>query len=131
MQNQVKLKFDPKKPFATIIGHAWARFEQDGILYDYQGRASGQVEAAVEPEVEVTTTATEGKVEWRDLELENAKQFLKTVLAGGPITKNAIYKECENNNQKWEKVQEAFTELGGAKVRNGNWTLWKLPVEEV
>jgi hypothetical protein len=119
-------KLDTKRPYGTVIGHDWAKFEQDGNLYDFSGRVPGQV--YLDDEDEPPKAATE-PVEGRDFALENAKEFLKNLLSGGPITKSAVFKEAENNNQVWDKVQSAFAQMNGEKVKRGNWTLWKLPAE--
>lgn len=123
------MKFDPKKPHGTITGHPWARYEQGGILFDYEGKAriEGQLNV-YEPELLENPVVLDEPV-GRDFELESAKEFLKNILGSGPLTKTAIYKECENNNQKWEKVEAAFVELEGEKMKKGNWTLWKLKPE--
>lgn len=115
------MPLDIKRGYGLITGHPWARYEQDGVLYDAQGN-----DPQDEPESPEENQQEAPEPGARDFALENAKDFLKTVLNGGPVTKSAVYRACEMNNQNWEKVQEAFAQLKGEVVRNGNWTLWKL-----
>jgi hypothetical protein len=118
------MKFDPKKPHGVITGHSWARFEQNGILYNQQGEPEvtlDVVEDAEPEEIEVLVEVNE-----KDFELNNAKDFLKNILADGPLPRSVIFKECSANNQQWEKVKTAFADMGGEALTRRNVIHWKL-----
>lgn len=120
------MKFDPKKPYGMITGHAWARYEQNGVLYDSQGNPETR-----DLEIEEIEVPEEIKLEvgGKDFELNNAKDFLKNILADGALARSVIFKECSANNQQWEKVQTAFAEIGGEVSKRGNALYWKLKAQ--
>jgi len=114
------MKFDPKKPYGLITNHAWARYEQDGVLYDIQGEPMDQVAEQQEaPEIIFS-------VEKKDFGIDNAKQFLTNILADGPLPRSVVFKESENNNQSWESVKTAFADIGGEVIKRRNILHWKL-----
>lgn len=120
------MKFDPKKPYGVITGHAWARYEQNGILYDTQGNSEFQEivdfeEAEAPKEVEVIFSK-----EKKDFALSNATDFLMNILADGPLARSVVFKECSANNQDWEKVKTAFADMGGETTQRRNILYWKL-----
>lgn len=119
------MKFDPKKPHGVITNHDWARYEQDGILFDSLGLPRGEIDVAEEEQpVEIEPVTTE-----KDFELDNARDFLANILANGALPRSVVFKECSSNNQSWEKVQTAFAKMGG-EARNRKTVLyWKLKAE--
>lgn len=115
------MKFDPKKPYGMVTGHAWARFEQDGLLYDGQGKPeySEQIEVIeIEPIEPVINEINFG--------INNAKDFLSNILADGPLPRSVIFKECNANNQNWDAVKTAFADMGGEALTRKNVIHWKL-----
>ena len=116
----MKLDFD--KPHGVVFGHAYAAYEQDGILYDGAGERIDKPE--VKEEVE-----TSGQEDAINYQARQAKDFLLGILKEGPVTRTAIYRECEANNQNWEEVQKAFADIGGEAVRIKNGIFWKLKSE--
>lgn len=115
------MKFDPKKPYGTITNHDWARYEQNGVLYDMQGQTRFELDIQPEEvvqEIELT--------DQKDFGVNNAKDFLTNILADGSLPRSVIFKECAANNQDWEKVKTAFAELGGEAVTRRNVIHWKL-----
>lgn len=122
------MSFDPKRSYATITGHPWAKYEQNGTLYDYQGRQPEESDGDNE-QAETNVVVEEKNPHDRDFDVENAKEFLKNVLAEGQLTRGAVYRAAQNNNQKWDKVEQAFNLLGGQKIKNGVWLYWKLPTD--
>jgi len=118
------MKFDPKKPHGVITNHDWARYEQNGVLYDSQGQPMDQMINLVEetePEKIELIFSKE-----KDFDLINAKDFLKNILADGALPRSAIFKESTANNQNWEKVKTAFAEMGGEASQRRNVLYWKL-----
>ncbi len=117
--------FDPTKPYGVITSHSWARFEQDGVLYDWQGNSPEAQETfkeEQEDEIPVDFSA-------KDFEVDNAKAFLLNILAGGPVARSAIFKECSLNNQDWDKVKTAFSVMDGEIIKRRNVIHWKLKSE--
>lgn len=117
------MKFDPKKPYGVITNHEWARFEQDGILYDCQGNPRMDFDIVEDEPKEVEIIFSKEK---KDYSLNNAKDFLTNILADGPLARSVIFKESSNNNQDWEKVKTAFADLGGEAFQRRNIIHWKL-----
>jgi hypothetical protein len=120
------MKLNLKQPHGTIVGHEWARYEQNGVLFDGSGsahEASAAIDKAAKKKT-LTLPATEPK-------LKNAGEFLRNLLAGGPVDKSAVYKEAENNCQEWDAVKRAFVEMGGLTISSGSLTMWKLNPENV
>lgn len=114
------MAFDPKKAYGTVVGHPWARYEQNGKLYG----AQGQTVTEYEPE-------RQEKIDEPVLDaLDAARLFLRTLLAGGPLTKSVIYKEASINNQSWETVKAAADEIP-VKIYKDPKRIeyWKLPTE--
>jgi hypothetical protein len=119
------MKFDSKKPHGVITNHPWARFEQNGILYDCQGQPMDQLIT------EENVTEEEQSIESNDddFSLKNAKEFLLNILANGALARSVIFKECNANNQNWESVKTAFADLGGEVFYRRNVIHWKLKSE--
>lgn len=122
------MKFDPKKPYGVITNHSWAKYEQNGILYDTQGNTMDQVNDdddvdELEEDIEPSKKST------RDFAYEQAQAFLKTILEGGPVARSAVFKECQANNQNWEKIKTAFSDMGGEALKRRNIIHWKLKAE--
>jgi hypothetical protein len=116
------MKFDPKKPHGTITSHPWAHFEQNGILYDSQGQPMDQI-AEPDDVIEEETPVVSNK---KDFGLIQAQDFLKNILADGPLARSVIFKECAANNQNWDKVKTAFADSGGEVLTRRNVIHWKL-----
>ncbi len=123
------MPFNEREPYGMVYGHPWARYEQNGVLYDPSGRNPD--EDAREPEVPepVVAEVADDEPGQRDFALESAKEFLRNILSGGPVTRSAVWQQADKNNQSWEKVEQAFDQLGGIKQKSGTWTYWKLPAE--
>jgi hypothetical protein len=117
------MKFDSKKPHGVITNHEWARYEQDGVMYDWEGhpRMLDMVEDIVEPE-EIELVIEDKK----DFTVNNAKDFLTNILADGPLPRSVIFKECNANNQNWDAVKTAFADMGGEALTRRNVIHWKL-----
>jgi hypothetical protein len=128
---EARMRFDPRKPHGTITGHRWARYEQNGTLFDASGNTWGEEPAEDEVELEiqpVTQPDEQINNSQRDFALDNAKAFLKNILAQGSLTRSVVFRECAANNQDWEKIKEAFATLGEPFSRK-NIVHWKLKVE--
>lgn len=120
------MKFDPKKPYGLITNHAWARYEQDGILYDCQGNPMDQINEQVVIEEPVVETIEQNFIVKKDFALKNAEDFLSNILADGPLPRSTVFKETSSNNQNWDKVKTAFAEMGGETLQRKNVLYWKL-----
>lgn len=97
-----------------VYGHDSARYEQNGILYD----------ALQKPLVD---TAPKAKTKAAPPVIDPAAAFLLQILKENPLSKSAIYKEAEANNQDWEKVRNAASALNIAKFQKNNLEMWRLP----
>lgn len=114
---------DRTKPYGAINGHPVARYEQSGLLYDGAGQLLGSENTMANDArvLEETRAMTDSLV--------NAIEFLKTILATGPVSKAAVYKEAENNNQVWSVVKDAALELKICTFQYRKSEMWKLPEE--
>lgn len=114
------MQLDKSKPFGTVIGHATARFEQDGTLFDAAGRPLGTpAQTHLEQADKIIETDA----------VESARLFLLNVLRGGPLSKSTLYKVAEENNQLWSDVSKAAIILNITKFTFNKSTMWKLPEE--
>lgn len=119
------MKFDPRKPHGTITNHEWARYEQDGILFDGKGlpRLDQIISVKENPEPEKIELNISDK---KDFPLDNAKAFLTNILSDGPLARSVIFNECTNNNQSWDAVKTVFADMGGETMKRRNVLYWKL-----
>lgn len=110
-------KLDFSKPYGMIFGGTRGEcFEQDGIVFDRQG---------LPVKAEVESTVTDSRVIPTD-SLDSAKAFLKQILKKGPVSKPAVFKEANNNNQNWADVTQAAVELKITKFNYKDIEQWKL-----
>ena len=124
------MKLNTTRPYGTITGHETAKFEQDGILFDGAGNQLGEYTS--KPTSKPTSKAAESTFETlNERAVANAAEFLKNLLAGGPMDKSIVFKEAENNNQHWDTIKIAFAELKGKTSKMGQATLWSLNREVV
>jgi len=113
------VKLDRTKPFATIVGHRVAKFEQNGLLFNVRGELVDPPKAApVQHDLVIETD-----------QVDSGRLFLLNILKGGPLSKSAIYKISEENNQSWDSVNKAAALLGVVKFSYNKATMWKLPEE--
>jgi len=112
------IKMNLNRPYANIYGHAAAVYEQDGNLYDGEYKQLKAAPTAPEPPNKYVTETDP---------LANAKAFLKAVLSTNTVSKSAIFKEAENNNQPWSDVKDAADALGILKSNHKNLEMWRLP----
>lgn len=122
------MTFNRNKPHGVISGHEWAKYEQDGVLYDYSGNTKDGTLPVDEKVAETTEETQLGDPYQMDYQLAQAKAFLKNILAGGPVSRSNIFKECEANNQDWDKVKTAFSQIG-EKISRRNIVHWQLKPE--
>ncbi len=120
------MKFDPKKPHGVITNHSWAKFEQNGILYDTQGNPMDQIDEDIIEGEEKLPTVNSAE---RDFSLEQAEAFLTNILADGALARSAVFKECQANNQNWEKIKTAFANMGGEATQRRSVLYWKLKAD--
>lgn len=137
------MKLDVTKSYAIVTGHPTAKFEQGGRLFGGNMMALDVPDAPAEKQEEkekaqdaaLTAAAEPGKKTEADLngglvtdKVESAMTFLKTILAGGPITKTVIFGEAEKNNQLWEDVKNASLKLEVKRTMvKGKPEIWSLP----
>lgn len=114
-------KLDRTKSFGIVCGHAYAAFEQDGLLFDGAGELAGtpKTVAADERVVKDSIIQTDALV--------SATAFLLNILKEGAVTKAVVYKEAGNNNQVWESVHTAAIDMGIHKLNFKGAETWKLP----
>jgi hypothetical protein len=124
------MNFNPKQPHGIITGHPWARYEQGGHLFDAAGNSPYDDELVDEGEDEKEAVVDPIPINnvQKNFSLDNAKAFLKNILAEGPLTRSVIFRECSANNQDWESVKSAFAEIG-EKFTRRNVIHWKLKAE--
>jgi hypothetical protein len=113
------MKLDKTKDFATITGHRFAMFQQGGVLFDGAG-------------LPLTNEKNEAVAKDRIIESDDvasARVFLLNVLGGGPLSKAALFKVAEDNNQPWEAVKKASLLLNMITFTFNKTLMWKLPEE--
>ena len=111
------MKLDKTKDFATITGHRLAMFQQNGMLFDGAG-------------LPITEEKTEVVAKDRIIESDDvasARVFLLNVLDGGPLSKSALFKVAEDNNQSWDAVKKAAVLLNMITFTFNKALMWKLP----
>lgn len=103
------MKFDPTKPHGTITGHECARYEQGGVLY----RADGTPVSSVGPAPASAIPGIEADKVIETAAVNNARDFLRTVLGGGQAHAKAdVWMAAESNNQSWDAVKKAAAVMG-------------------
>jgi hypothetical protein len=110
-----------EKSYGIIFGHDWARYEQNGTLYDAQGRSYD----------ESSTDRAENE-EFRSdplTNVQNAREWLEEQLKGGPVQRENLFKKAEQEGIKWDSVKVAATEIKvvANKVRDN--IIWRLRLE--
>lgn len=106
---------DRTREFGYVYGSSiGAVYSQDGL--DFNG--AGELISPAPPEKIVVETD----------DLDSAQQFLKTVLRN-PLSKAAVFKTAEGNNQPWDSVKDAAVKLGIVKFKYQGVETWKLPEE--
>lgn len=111
------MKLDKSLPYATITGHAVACYEQGGMLFDGAGNS-------IQPK-RLQAAEKDRIIESNDV--VGAQEFLTHILKSGPLSKSAIFKVAEENNQSWEAVKKAYTVMNIVSYAYGKATMWKLP----
>ena len=62
-------------------------------------------------------------------DVASAKAFLLNVLSGGPLSKAALFKVAEDNNQPWDAVKKAASLMNMITFTFNRAVMWKLPEE--
>lgn len=120
------MKLDRTKPYGIVTGHDVARFEQNGTLFN--GRGEPVVDETLLTLPERKSSVDVDKIIETDA-VESGRLFLLNVLKGGPLSKSAIYKVAEDNNQSWDVITKAAALMGVVKFSYNRATMWKLPEE--
>ena len=115
---------DKTKPYSTVYGHPFAKYEQGGLSYDAVGKLIGT------PHTIAADPRTEASERILTDSLDSAVRFLKNILKEGALSKSVVYKESQNNNQDWDSVRNAALELKIHKFGYKRVEMWKLPDEE-
>ncbi len=115
------ITLDKTKPFATITGHSFARFEQNGLLFGPTGELIGT------PKTAATSQRAVSEEMIQTDQLASAKEFLMNILSGRSLAKAIVYVEAENNNQSWDAVRNAAIDLGIVKFTVKKAETWRLP----
>ena len=111
---------DFNRPYNLVYGSTdGTKYEQDGNPYDTAGNR------IVRPK----TLATLESMNIPTDSLLSAKDFLKHILQNGPVSKSKVYQIAGNNNQVWEDVTKAATELNLLKFQFKTSEMWKITEE--
>ena len=119
------MKLDRTKSFATVYGHESASFQQGDVLF---GGDEMALEALTPAAKRRQTQADKDDTIPTD-DVTSAKVFLTTILKGGPVSKSAVFKEAESNNQSWAVVTTASADMGIVKFQVKGQEMWKLQAE--
>ena len=109
------MKLDTKKPYGVVYGHATIAYQQDGK--DFDG-AMNQLDAP-KPVSKAKAAAAPA--------LSNAEAFLRQILKENPLSKSAVFKEVESNNQNWNDVRTAAADMGIQRYTQNTLEMWRLP----
>ena len=112
---------DFTKPYGTILGHAWARFEQGSTLYDCDGKSYD--EQSTDRQEHAGFNVTESNL------TENAREFLMKILAEGPMKRTEVNKESDLKGYNWLHVKGAASELKVSAYKIRDNIMWRLPLE--
>lgn len=112
---------DRTKSYGIIVGHSWARYEQAGTLYDGVGKSYAEQGDREEIKEEGYNDVMANS--------ENAREFLTRILAEGPMNRNEIFKDAEDNGIPWNNVKNAAAEMKLNCYRIRENTFWRLPIE--
>lgn len=112
---------DKSRPYGTIWGHPIAMYEQDRLLYDGAGNLIGTPKTVREKLADEDKIVTDS--------MESARLFLLNILKNGALSKSAVYKVTEENNQNWDSVKQASDDLKVAKFTYQKSEMWKLSEE--
>ena len=112
------MKLDRSRPFGMIIGADYAKYEQDGRLFNEREEPIDFREADALEETEETLINNE------PLPVE---AFLKTILRGGPIQKSTVRQLADQANLQWSDVQDAFAAAQGMPYNYKGTVMWKAP----
>ena len=125
-------KVDLKKPYGLINGDPEARYEQDGLLFNWQGHLIGD-NTPDEPEDEIKTN-NEPKINdeneenlLKSEEKTDAEQFLLRILKENPLAKSVIFDLSEKEKLNWSEVKDAFISLNIQEYQIKKIWNWKLP----
>lgn len=118
------MKLNRKEPYGEVYGHAWAAYEQGGVLFDGAGEPLQEVKPLQQEPLSITSF--DDSPNYQGMQ---ARDFLNGILKEGPLTQSAVFKECEANNQDWESVKTAFAAMGGQTFKQRNGFYWKLKTE--
>ena len=108
--------------YGVVYGHDSIRYTQGGKNFNAQ---HNEIVPEAPAKVPLSKAQKDGVAPVTPL--SNAKAFLLQILKENPVSKSAIYKEAESNNQDWNSVRDAAIELGIAKFNSKNLEMWKLP----
>lgn len=109
---------DRSRPYGEVYGSAiGARYCQDGKDFDAAGNEI------------LKTPVKREKLSIVTDEQDSAAMFLRNILRSGPLSKSAVYKAAEGNNQRWEDVKKAADQISIIKFKYLNSEQWKLPEE--
>ena len=114
-------RLDRTKPYGVIYGHPTAAYEQDTLLYNGLGELIGTPKTVKENLADYDRIVTD--------KMESARAFLLNILQGGPLSKSAIYKATEENNQDWPSVKQASDDLNLKKFTVQKNELWQITSE--
>jgi len=121
-----------KRPYGLITGHDEARYEQDGLLFDWQGHALVQDEKEPDEEKEITTNTTEKDASSDEITTKtdpnpSAREFLLRSLKENALGKAVIFGMSEKENINWSEIKEAFIDLNIQEYTFKKLVYWKLP----
>ena len=113
-------KLDLKKPYGTIFGHDEYAFQQDGKFFDGGMNEIGAPEVAPVPK-------SKSKIKEATPVQDSARSFLLQILKENPLSKSAVYKAVESNNQDWNAVRDVCADLGIIRYTQNTLEMWRLP----
>lgn len=106
------MKLNTKQPYGHIYGNHAATFTQHGKFFDGAGN-------------EIDEDGLE-KDESNADSVEQAQEWLKSILFETRMTKARIVKQAEVDSHSWHDVVEASNILNVHKSNSGNSEYWKL-----
>jgi hypothetical protein len=115
------MPLDKTKSYGTVHGHEWAKYIQNGTMYNEAGESYDEQSTDREEISEFRKTP--------ETIVQNAREFLTEILAEGPMNRSEIVKEADKRGLDWNLVKSAAVEISVNSYKIRDNTFWRLKIE--
>ena len=117
---------DQSKSYGTVTGHEVAKFAQNDLLFDAEGKEVIEKKDVHTVNKPSAKAAPAGEFEGFD-RVEASAFLLKHLGSGDTVAVKDLKREAENVEVRWDVVKSVFTEKKGKELKRKNVPHWKLP----